>query len=85
MQRLRRRPASRPCFAAASAAVFFIYIVYFFSLGRSKLEHLIRFATEKTPPTFVFPRKRPGTQLAITVGYIESMCSPQRTNKRGDK
>jgi hypothetical protein len=28
MHRLRRRPASRPCFAATSVAVFFIYIVY---------------------------------------------------------
>jgi hypothetical protein len=65
---------------------FFIYIVYsVLGCGRSKLQHLIRFVTNKYAVSSLFPAKRPGTQLAITVGYISTMYPPQRTRKRGDK
>jgi hypothetical protein len=65
---------------------FFIYIIYFVSeCGRSKLQHLIRFVTENYAVSSLFPGKRPGTQLAINVGYIPTMYPPQRTRKRGDK
>jgi hypothetical protein len=64
---------------------FFIYIVYsVFACGRSKLQHLIRFATEKYAVSSLFPGGRPGTQLAITVGTSQR-CIPLQTRKRGDK
>jgi hypothetical protein len=85
MHRLRRRPASRTLFCGGFGRRFFIYIVYIVFGGRSKVEHLIRFATEKSPSILVFPRQTAGHATCHhCVDHPHDVFTPQ-TRKRGDK
>jgi hypothetical protein len=93
MHRLRRRPASRPCFAAASAAVFFsrfgfgflIYIVYSVSVGtiKSGTPDPIRYRKIAVNPRFP-PANGRARNLPSLWGHPHDVFTPQ-TRKRGDK
>jgi hypothetical protein len=87
MHRLRRRPASRPCFAATSVAVFFIHIVYPVSMPPVKSGtpaqafDPIRDSSMREIP--LPARKWPGTLIASM--EMHRPDAHPTTRQRGDK